>query len=75
MTNWIPPAERSKEVKGKRGWEKEKKDGGRGGWVARNLVAMLSSRDGKVGFFLNACFYGCVLIDIIGSFWRLFWVP
>jgi hypothetical protein len=49
ITNWAPPSERCKEVKGKRGWEKEKKDGGRGGWVTRSLVALLSSRNGKVG--------------------------
>ena len=52
ITNWTPPSERIKEVKGKRGWEKEKKPDGVGSWVAKGLVGLLTSRDGKVHFFV-----------------------
>jgi armadillo repeat-containing protein 8 len=56
VAEWLPPAERIKEVKGKRGWEKpdatkSNAPGRQGGWVVRNLTALLKSRDGKVKAF------------------------
>ena len=53
VTEWLPPAGRIKEVKGKRGWEKpdttnSNAPGRQGGWVARNLISLLKSRDTKV---------------------------
>ncbi|KAL6300508.1 ARM repeat-containing protein [Sparassis latifolia] len=57
VSDWLPPAERIKEVKGKRGWEKAvgpaspSKDGG---WVTRNLTTLLLSRDTK---FQEAALY------------------
>jgi armadillo repeat-containing protein 8 len=57
VTEWLPRADRMKEVKGKRGWEKSSitnvnAPSRQGGWVARNLTALLRSRDSKVrGFF------------------------
>lgn len=52
VTEWLPPAERAKETKGKRGWERPNliglgtKQGG--GWVAKRLSSLLQSRDVKV---------------------------
>ncbi|KAK7043752.1 hypothetical protein VNI00_008364 [Paramarasmius palmivorus] len=53
VTEWLPADERAKESKSKRGWEKLSAHGvnapGRqGGWVARNLSAMLANRAQKV---------------------------
>ena len=57
VTEWLPRADRMKEVKGKRGWEKSSitninAPSRQGGWVARNLTALLRSRDSKVKVFL-----------------------
>ena len=54
VTGWLPPAERVKENKGKRGWEVSalvdaNSPGRQGGWVVRRLTAMLRSRDFAVG--------------------------
>ena len=56
ISEWLPPAERAKEVKTRRGWEKTSAIGREGlnaptrggGWVARNLTGLLKSRDVKV---------------------------
>lgn len=54
VTDWLPPAERVKESKGKRGWEVSalidaNSPGRQGGWVMRSLAAMLRSKDFAVG--------------------------
>jgi hypothetical protein len=52
VTEWLPPTERAKETKGKRGWERPNlidlrtKQGG--GWVAKRLSTLLRSKDTKV---------------------------
>ncbi|KZT27288.1 ARM repeat-containing protein [Neolentinus lepideus HHB14362 ss-1] len=52
VMDWMPPAERTKDVRGKRGWEKPslygKSSGRQGGWVARHLTALLQSKEVKV---------------------------
>ena len=51
VSEWLPPPERHKEVKGKRGWEKAenpKSPSRSGGWVARQLTTMLHRKDAKV---------------------------
>ncbi|KAI0929233.1 hypothetical protein AcW1_006226 [Taiwanofungus camphoratus] len=50
VSEWLPPTERIKEVKGKRGWEKPdaaNSPSRQGGWVARSLTALLQRRDSK----------------------------
>ncbi|KAJ7664973.1 armadillo-type protein [Mycena rosella] len=44
---WAPPAERLREVKTTRGWEKSAATSATG-WVCRSLVALMRSRDTKV---------------------------
>lgn len=54
VTNWLPPSERLKEIKGKRGWEKPdvaRVPSRQGGWVVRALVALLGRKDAKVAAF------------------------
>ena len=58
VTDWLPSSDRIKEVKGKRGWEKPDTTNGKapgrlGGWVARNLVGLLKSKDIKVCVYLQ----------------------
>lgn len=58
ITEWLPPVDRIKESKGKRGWEKpavvnSNAPGRQGGWVARNLAALLRSRDSKVRLLIH----------------------
>ncbi|KAJ8522891.1 hypothetical protein ONZ45_g602 [Pleurotus djamor] len=53
ITEWLPPSDRMKESKGKRGWEKptavnSNAPSRQGGWVARSLTALLRSRDSKL---------------------------
>lgn len=53
VTEWLPPGERLREVKTRRGWEKAATTAGgagarSGGWAAGNLAALLKSRDVKV---------------------------
>ncbi|KAF9265383.1 ARM repeat-containing protein [Marasmius fiardii PR-910] len=53
VTEWVPVEDRLREVKSKRGWEKASAHGAsapgrQGGWVARGLVGLLSSRAHKV---------------------------
>ncbi|KAH9930763.1 ARM repeat-containing protein [Fomitopsis serialis] len=51
VADWLPPVERLKEVKGKRGWEKldaTKSPSRQGGWVTRQLTALLQRKDSKV---------------------------
>ncbi|KAL5533100.1 hypothetical protein ACEPAF_4876 [Sanghuangporus sanghuang] len=50
VADWLPPAERVKESKGKRGWEvtalvDANSPGRQGGWVMRQLAGMLNSKD------------------------------
>ncbi|KAL5511605.1 hypothetical protein ACEPAH_4822 [Sanghuangporus vaninii] len=50
VTDWLPPTERVKESKGKRGWEvaalvDANSPGRQGGWVMRQLAGMLNSKD------------------------------
>ncbi|THH31110.1 hypothetical protein EUX98_g3068 [Antrodiella citrinella] len=46
VTNWQPPVERNKEVKGKRGWERTEL-GFVSCWTVRHLVALLHKKDIK----------------------------
>jgi hypothetical protein len=53
VIEWLPPAERSKEIKGRRGWEKKEmvnssSPARQGGWVVRLLVNFLQKKDIKV---------------------------
>ncbi|KAG1756841.1 ARM repeat-containing protein [Suillus paluster] len=53
VVEWLPPAERSKESKGRRGWEKKElvtssSPARRGGWVVRLLVNFLQKKDIKL---------------------------
>ncbi|THH14939.1 hypothetical protein EW146_g5460 [Bondarzewia mesenterica] len=53
VAEWLPPADRNKDVRSRRGWEKldvsnTTAPGRQGGWVARHLTSLLSSRDLKV---------------------------
>jgi hypothetical protein len=53
VTQWLPPADRSKETKGKRGWERpdvgnSNAPGRGGGWLARNLGSLYKRKDLKV---------------------------
>ena len=53
VTEWLPIAERTKEIKGKRGWENEalvdaNSPKRQGGWVIRHLSAMLETKDAAV---------------------------
>lgn len=53
VVEWLPPADRLKEVKSKRGWEKLATTHitpttRQGGWVAKTLTDLLGSRDLKV---------------------------
>ncbi|KAI0064492.1 ARM repeat-containing protein [Artomyces pyxidatus] len=53
VAEWTPPADRSKEVRGRRRWEKPDTtvpgaSGKQGGWAARTLTSLLRSRDSKV---------------------------
>ncbi|KAJ7080182.1 armadillo-type protein [Mycena belliarum] len=49
---WLPPDDRLKEVKTKRGWEKTAANANapnrQGGWVCRSLSALIHSRDAKL---------------------------
>ncbi|KAH8117383.1 hypothetical protein DFH11DRAFT_1007345 [Phellopilus nigrolimitatus] len=52
VTDWLPPGERLRESKGKRGWEVSalvdvNSPGRSGGWVIRHLTTMLKSKDFK----------------------------
>ncbi|KAF8522202.1 ARM repeat-containing protein [Hysterangium stoloniferum] len=52
-TQWLPPSERSKETKGKRGWERPDISNSNapnrgGGWLVRNLNELLKRKDFKV---------------------------
>lgn len=53
VTEWLPPAERSREIKGRRGWEKKEmanssSSARQGGWVVRILVNFLQKKDLKL---------------------------
>ncbi|KAG1731944.1 ARM repeat-containing protein [Suillus lakei] len=53
VTEWLPPSERSKEIKGRRGWEKKdlvnsNSPARQGGWVVRLLVNFLQKKDTKL---------------------------
>ncbi|KAI0086228.1 ARM repeat-containing protein [Irpex rosettiformis] len=51
VSKWVPPSERNKEVKGKRGWEKADSSSSpskQGGWVARQLIALIQKKDVKL---------------------------
>ncbi|KZT09593.1 ARM repeat-containing protein [Laetiporus sulphureus 93-53] len=50
VSDWLPVADRLKEVKGKRGWEKPGLSSSprrRNGWVMRSLIALLQKKDIK----------------------------
>jgi hypothetical protein len=55
VVDWLPPTDRAKEAKGKRGWEKPALHAAAnaparaGGWVARALTGWVRGNDGKVG--------------------------
>ncbi|KIJ34679.1 hypothetical protein M422DRAFT_233362 [Sphaerobolus stellatus SS14] len=53
VTHWLPPADRAKETKGKRGWERPdivnvNSPSRGGGWLVRNSIELLKSKDVKV---------------------------
>ncbi|KAI5990570.1 ARM repeat-containing protein [Pisolithus orientalis] len=53
IIEWLPPQERQKEIKNRRGWEKhdvvyQATNGRHGAWVLRHLVAMVQKKDSKV---------------------------
>ncbi|OJA13588.1 hypothetical protein AZE42_02727 [Rhizopogon vesiculosus] len=53
VVEWIPPAERSRDIKGRRGWEKTElvnssSPARQGGWVIRLLVTFLQKKDIKL---------------------------
>ncbi|KAI0683713.1 armadillo-type protein [Cytidiella melzeri] len=51
VSDWLPPTERHKEVKGKRGWERTDTThhtNKQGGWAARQLVSLLQRKDAKL---------------------------
>lgn len=71
VTDWLPPNDRIKEVKGKRGWEKpdmtnSNAPGRQGGWVARNLIILMRTRDTKVSskFFIGSL----TSLNLIGGY-------
>lgn len=67
-SEWVPPSERNKEIKGKRGWEKTEassspsKDGG---WLARQLVVLIQKKDAKVSHRNKACLFPNTNVCII----------
>ncbi|KAJ6481550.1 ARM repeat-containing protein [Mycena vitilis] len=52
VASWLPPEDRLKEVKTKRGWEKTVASATapnrQGGWVCRNLTSLIHSNDAKL---------------------------
>jgi hypothetical protein len=53
VIEWMPPAERSRDIKGRRGWEKTElvnfnSPARQGGWVIRLLINFLKKKDMKV---------------------------
>lgn len=56
VTEWLPPADRQKEIRSRRGWEKVSTSNGitSSPWILRQLVALLGGqeRDCKVSVFL-----------------------
>ncbi|KAI0797444.1 armadillo-type protein [Abortiporus biennis] len=52
VSEWLPPMERTKEVKGKRGWEKPESSvnspSRSGGWVSKRLLILLGRKDIKL---------------------------
>ncbi|KAJ6523494.1 ARM repeat-containing protein [Mycena vulgaris] len=52
VATWLPPNDRLKEVKTRRGWEKTATNANapnrQGGWVCRNLTALIHSKDAKL---------------------------
>ncbi|KAJ7503801.1 ARM repeat-containing protein [Mycena galericulata] len=52
VVTWLPPEDRQKEVKTKRGWEKTAASANapnrQGGWACRTLTAMTHSKDSKL---------------------------
>jgi hypothetical protein len=57
VTEWVPPSDRVKETKGKRGWEKPSLINPHikqsGGWVAKRLTTLLQRKDCKVSLDFN----------------------
>jgi len=54
IIQWLPPHERQKDIRGRRGWEKHDvvhavASGKQGAWVLRHLIVMIQRRDNKVG--------------------------
>lgn len=53
VIQWLPPHERQKDIRGRRGWEKHDvahtmANGKHGAWVLRHLIAMIQRKDIKV---------------------------
>ncbi|KAI9065407.1 ARM repeat-containing protein [Trametes sanguinea] len=51
VLEWCPPVERTREAKGKRGWERRDPTASptrRGGWIARTLTTLLLRKDVKL---------------------------
>lgn len=53
IIQWLPPNERHRDIRGRRGWEKHDvvhavASGKQGAWVLRHLIAMIQRRDNKV---------------------------
>ncbi|KAG6334987.1 hypothetical protein ID866_4101 [Astraeus odoratus] len=65
VIEWLPPNERQREIKSRRGWEKHDAvhaaaTGRHGAWVLRHLIAMIQSKNLKVQ---EAAFYTFQLIN------------
>lgn len=62
VATWLPPEDRLKEVKTKRGWEKTVASANapnrQGGWVCRNLTSLIHSSDAKARPFIIPCSNG-----------------
>lgn len=67
VTEWLPPTDRAKETKGKRGWERpnlvDTRANQGGGWAAKRLSALLQSKDVKVSSLYP---YGGLVVNTDG---------
>jgi hypothetical protein len=55
VAEWMPPAERTKDVRPRRGWEKRDSSASgarQGGWAARTLTVLMQRKDMKVRWVL-----------------------
>ncbi|KAI0636599.1 ARM repeat-containing protein [Trametes polyzona] len=77
VQEWCPPAERSREAKGKRGWERRDRTTSpsrHGGWMARTLTTLLQRKDVKLQEAVLAAL-ACLVKDSEGLARRLARAP